>query len=97
MSEVRQTELLEGIYGSGWTSEKVTAGSAETKTVKATAGRVAMLYVTSAVDVTLKDNTTDKWEAVNDTTQDWSACPIQCNTSIQLAFGGAADAWIVYK
>ena len=97
MSEVRQTELLEGIYGSGWTSEKVTAGGAETKTVKATAGRVAMLYVTSAVDVTLKDNTTEKWGVVNNTTVDWSNSPIQCNTSIKLTFGAAADAWIVYK
>ena len=97
MSEARQTELLEGVYGSGWKSEKITAAGAETKTVKATAGKVAMLYVTSAQDVTLKDNTVEKWGAVNNTTVDWSACPIQCSTSIKLTFGAAADAWIVYK
>ncbi len=97
MSEKRQTQILEDQYGTGWKSEKITATGAETKTVKATAGKVAMLFVTSAQNVTLKDATTEMWGAVNNTTFDWSGCPIQCNTSIKLTFGAAADAWIIYK
>ncbi len=97
MSESRQTQILEGQYGTGWKSGKITAAGAETKTVKATAGKVAMLFVTSAQNVTLKDDTTEMWGAVNNTTVDWSGCPIQCNTSIKLTFGAAADAWIIYK
>ena len=97
MSIPRLTEIFEDNLGSGWKSEKIEGSGAETKTVKTSAGIVAMLYVTSAQNVTLKDDTTEMWGAVNNTTVDWSGCPIQCNTSIKLTFGAAADAWIVYK
>lgn len=97
MSIPRQTEIMEENIAGGWTSEKITATGAETKTVKSTAGKVAMLNVVDAEDVTLKDNDTAVWEVVNNATVDWSNCPIQCDTSIKLTFGGAADAWIVYK
>lgn len=97
MSIPRQTEILEDNVQEGWTSEKITATGSETKTVKSSPGKVAMIYVADAEDVTLKDDDTAKWEAINNTSQDFSNCPIQCDTSIKLTFGGAADAWIIYK
>ena len=97
MSDARRTEILENNIQQGWTAELITASGAGTETVKATAGKVAMLKVNGAYDVTLKDNATAKWAVVNNTTQDWSNCPIQCDTSIKLTFSGAGSAWIVYK
>ena len=81
----------------GWTSVLITAAGAETKAVKASAGKVAYLKVNGAYDVTLKDGTTAKWAVVNNTSIDLSGCPIQCDTSINLTFGGAGNAWIIYK
>jgi hypothetical protein len=97
MSEARQTEIMENNIQQGWTSELITASGAGTETVKATAGKVAYLKVNGAYDVTLKDDITAKWGAVNNTSQDWSFCPIQCGTSIKLTFSGAGSAWIIYK
>lgn len=96
MSIARQTQILENAH-SGWISELITASGAETKTVLADAGMVALIKVNGAYDVTLKDDTTAKWAAVNNTSLDVSACPIACNTSIKLTFGGAGSAWVVYK
>jgi hypothetical protein len=97
MSDARRTEILEKNIEQGWTCTKITASGAEVKTVKATPGKVAMILVTSAVNVTPKDHETAKWEVVNNTTLDWSASPVTFNTSIKLDFAGAASAWIIYK
>lgn len=93
----RVIEIFEQELVKGWTAEKITGAGVEVKTVKTTKGKVARIYVTSAINVTLRDNTTDKWSAINNTTVDFSNCPIQCNTSIKLSFSGAGDAWIIYR
>jgi hypothetical protein len=88
---------METYMARGWMSELITADGAETKAVKATAGKVALLKVNGAYDVTIKDGATAKWAAVNNASLDVSACPIQCDTSINLTFGGAGSAWIIYR
>lgn len=93
----RQTELLENELGAGWTSELITAIGAEVKAVKATRGKVAQIKVNGAYNVTLKDNATAKWAVLNNEAKDFSNCPIECATSINLDFGGAGSAWIIYK
>ena len=94
------TKALKGtldVEQTGWTSKKVTeSGAGSTHTVKATGGKIAMLLVEGAQNVTLKDDTTDLWAAVNNTSVDWSRCPLVAETSIKLTFGGATSAWIVY-
>jgi len=92
----RQTQILEGV-NSGWTSALITAAGAETKAVLATPGKVALIKVNGAYDATIKDGTTAKWAAVNNTSLDVSACPIACLTSINLTFGGAGSAWVIFK
>jgi hypothetical protein len=97
MSQLKTTEILLQNVEQGWTSELITAAGAETKTVKTSAGKVAYLKVNGAYDVTMKDNDTAKWAAVNNTHVDLSGCPIAFGTSIKLTFGGAGNAWIIYK
>lgn len=97
MSIARQTEILENQLDKGWTSLLITASGATTETVKAAKGKVAYIKVNGAYDVTLKDNTTAKWVAINNTSLDFSNCPIQCDTSIKLTFGAAGSAWVIYK
>ncbi|KNY26330.1 hypothetical protein [Pseudobacteroides cellulosolvens] len=96
MSVARTTEILENI-NKGWTSVLITATAAETKTVKTSAGKVAKILVNGNYNVTLNDDTTAKWAAINNTSVDFSNCPIKCDTSIKLTFSGAGSAWIVYK
>ncbi len=87
-----------GIEQAGWTSERFTEASApDTQVVKSDAGKVAMLLVEDAEDVTLKDGTTDLWDAVNNDSVDWSRCPLTAETNITLHFAGNTSAWIVYK
>jgi len=93
----RDTEIFETQIYEGWSSELVEATGAETKTVKSSAGKVAYLKVNGVYDVTIKDDTTAKWAAVNNASIDLSGCPIQCNTSIKLTFSGSGSAWIVYR
>ncbi len=97
MSSPRATELLELEYGKGWKTDLITASGAETKTVKAAPGKVACVKANGAYDVTLKDDATAKFAVVNNALLDLSGCPIQCDTSIKLTFGGAGSAWIIYK
>ena len=97
MSQARQTQILESEIVAGWASKLITAAGAETKAVKATGGKVAVLLVNGAYDVTIKDGETAKWAAVNNTTLDLSRCPLQLGTSINLTFSGAGSAWIIYK
>jgi predicted methyltransferase len=98
LSQARITEILENEIVEGWTSVLITAPAGTlTQTVKSTAGKVAYLKVNGAYGVTLKDNTTAKWEEINNTYIDFSNCPIQFSTSIKLTFGGAGSAWIIYK
>jgi hypothetical protein len=97
MSDARTTEILENNMEDGWISELITASGAGTETVKATKGKVAYIKVNGVYDVTLKDDTTAKWATLSNTSQDFSFCPIACNTSIKLTFGGAGNAWIIYK
>ena len=97
MSEATRTQILKDNMGKGWTSELITASGAGTETVKASAGKVAYIKVNGVYDVTLKDDTTAKWAVVNNASIDLSGCPIACDTSIKLTFGGAGNAWIIYK
>lgn len=96
LSTPRTTEILEGI-GGGWTSKLITAGGAETVAVIATPAMVGMLKVNGAYDVTIKDAAAAKWAIVNNATADFSNCPIKCATSVNLTFGGAGSAWIIYR
>ena len=97
MSQARTTAILESNMETGWTSELITASGAGTETVKATQGKVAYIKVNGVYDVTLKDDTTAKWAVLSNAEQDFSFCPINCGTSIKLTFGGAGNAWIIYK
>jgi len=97
MSQARTTEILQDNMQEGWTSELITASGAGTEIVKTTAGKVAYIKVNGVYDVTLKDDATAKWAVLSNTSQDFSFCPIACNTSIKLTFGGAGNAWIIYK
>lgn len=96
MSLPRITEIIEN-SNSGWDSVLITAAGAATEIVLNAPGKVALLKVNGAYDVTLKDDSSAKWAAVNNSTLDVSGCPIFCNASIKLTFGGAGSAWIVYK
>ena len=97
MSQTRTTEILENNMDKGWTSELITAAGATTETVKLSAGKVAYIKVNGAYDVTLKDDVTAKWSAVNNTSLDIGSSPIAFNTSIKLTFGAAGSAWVIYK
>ena len=79
-----------------WKAEKITATGAETKTVHTGSCLLAQMYVTSAVNVTPKDNATAVWGIVNNATKDFSNCPIRIRTSLKLTFAGAADCWVIY-
>lgn len=74
---------------------KITAGAAGTQTVKASAGTVFAIRAVGAV-VTLRDNTTDKWENAAGT-GDVFQHPISCGTSIILNFSAAGTAYVQYQ
>lgn len=99
MSLPRVTELLEQEMAAGWTAEKITAAGAETKTVKATAGKVArILVVTGAITVTPVNGSTAAWDALTNAAElNLTGTPMTFSTSIKLTFSGAGDAWILYK
>lgn len=99
MSLPRITELLEQEVAIGWTAAKITAAGAETKTVKATAGKVARILVaTSVITVTPVDGATAAWSALTDAAElNLTGTPMKFSTSIKLTFSGAGDAWILYK
>ena len=95
----RVTQLLEQEIAAGWTAAKITAAGAETKTVKATAGKVARILVATAViTVTPVDGSTAVWSALTNTAElNLTGTPMTFSTSIKLTFSGAGDAWILYK
>jgi len=99
MSLPRVTELLEQELVQGWTAAKITAAGAETKTVKATAGKVArILVVTGAIAVTPVNGSTAAWDALTNAAElNLTGTPMTFSTSIKLTFSGAGDAWILYK
>lgn len=97
MSQLKTTEILKENMEKGWTSVLITASGAGTETVKATAGKVGYIKVNGTYDVTLKDDTTAKWAVLSNTAQSFASIPIACDTSIKLTFGGAGNAWIIYK
>jgi len=97
MSQTRTTEILKDNIENGWNSVLITAAGAGDETVKGSAGKVGYIKVNGAYDVTLKDDTTAKWAVINNASQDFSATPIACDTSIVLTFGGAGNAWVIYK
>jgi hypothetical protein len=99
MSLPRVTELLEQELVQGWTAAKITAAGAETKTVKATAGKVArILVVTGAITVTPVNGSTAAWDALTNAAElNLTGTPMTFSTSIKLTFSGAGDAWILYK
>jgi hypothetical protein len=87
---------LPAIDLAGVDAKKVTAAAPGDEVVKATAGKVYAVRAGAGVNVTLKDNTTDKW-MIAATGKDEFSQPIACNTSIILNFDAAGDAWIIYK
>ena len=95
----RTTEILEQEVVSGWTASKITATEAQTKTVKATAGKVARIKVSSAeITVTPVDGSTAAWDALTNAAElDLTGTPMKFSTSIKLTFSAAGDAWILYK
>jgi len=99
LSISRQTEIMEKEIVIGWTATKITATGVETKTVKATPGKIARIkVVTGAITIIPKNGTTAIWDAIDNTAEfNQVGSPIQCNTSINLTFSGAGDAWIIYK
>ncbi len=87
-----------GIEQAGWISKKITdSDGGGVHEVKASAGKVAMLLVEGAEDVTLRDDDDPLWAAVNNDSVDWSRVPLTAETSIKLHFASQATAWIVYK
>lgn len=99
MSEARQTQILEKELVDGWTAKLITATGTETKTVKATAGKVARIRVVDgAITVTPTDGTNAAWGALTNAAElDLGGTPMQFTTSIKLAFSAAGSAWILYK
>lgn len=99
MSLPRITEILENELITGWTAAKITAAGAETKTVKATAGKVArILVVTGVITVTPVDGSTAAWSALTNAAElNLTGTPMKFSTSIKLTFSDAGDAWILYK
>lgn len=99
MSLPRITEILEHEVVAGWTAAKITATGEQTKTVKATAGKVARVIVVSGgITVTPVDGSTAAWSALTNAAElNLTGTPMQFSTSIKLAFSGAGDAWILYK
>lgn len=99
MSLPRIAQILEQETVSGWTALKVTASGAETKTVKATAGKVARIKVLDgAISVTPVSGSTAMWDALTNAAElDLTGTPMSFPTSIKLTFSGAGSAWILYK
>lgn len=99
MSQSRQTEIFENELSAGWTVAKITATGAETKTVKATPGKVARIYVeTNGITVTPMNGLVAAWDVLTDAAElDLSGTPVAYTTSIKLAFSAAGSAWIIYK
>ena len=99
MTESRIVQLLEQELLQGWTAEKITAAKAETIAVKAAAGKVARIRVmTAAITVTPKDGATAVWGALTNAAElDLGGTPMQFDTSINLDFSAAGDAYILYK
>ena len=81
----------------GVTGVKITrAGGAGDEVVKATPGKVYAIRAAAGVNVTLKDNVTEKWY-IPAATKDEFSQPIACGTNITLSFDAAGDAWIIYQ
>lgn len=95
----RIAQILEQNVAAGWTAAKITAAGAETKTVKATAGKVARILVATAViTVTPIDGATAAWDALTSAAElNLTGTPMTFITSIKLTFSAAGDAWILYK
>lgn len=99
MPIARIAQILEQNVAAGWTAAKITAAGAETKTVKATAGKVARIKVLDAViTVTPVNGSTAAWDALTNAAElDLTGTPMSFNTSIKLTFSAAGNAWILYK
>jgi hypothetical protein len=99
MSLPRIVEIMEQQFDQGWTALKVTAAGAETKTVKATAGKVARIKVLDAdIAVTPVNGSTAAWDAITNAAElDLTGTPMSFPTSIKLTFSKAGNAWILYK
>ncbi len=98
LGEIKKIVDSVEVEQAGWISKKITdSDGGGVHTVKDSAGKVAMLLVEGAQDVTLRDDDTAIWAAVNNDSVDWSRCPLTAETSIKLLFGGETSAWIVYK
>ena len=95
----RIAQILEQNVAAGWTAAKITAAGVETKTVKATAGKVArILVVTGAITVTPVNGSAAAWDALTNAAElNLAGTPMTFGTSIKLTFSGAGDAWILYK
>lgn len=99
MSQQRTTEILEQDMHTGWTGVLITAVGAGIQSVKATKGKVAKIIVnTGAINVTPKDGAVAAWAVLTSASGlDLVTAPMQFNTSIQLDFSGAGNAWVLYK
>jgi len=93
IAQILESEIL------GWTAAKITAAGAETKTVKATGGKVArIIVVTGVITVTPVDGSTAAWSALTSASElNLTGTPMKFSTSIKLTFSDAGDAWILYK
>ena len=98
MSIPRQTQIMEA-ESAGWTAVKVTATGEQTKTVKATGGKVARIKVLDGgITVTPVNGSTAAWDALTNAAElDLTGTPMAFSTSIKLTFSGAGNAWILYK
>lgn len=82
----------------GWKWAKVIAAGAGDQTVKATAGKVAKLYVETGANVYIKDGANQAWRLVaGGGGEDFAGAPLACGTSIILNFSAAGTAWILYR
>jgi len=99
MTESRIVQILEQEMLQGWKAEKIIVAAAETKAVKASAGKVARIRViTAVITVTPKDGATAAWGALTNAAElDLGGTPMQFNTSINLEFSAAGEAYILYK
>jgi hypothetical protein len=85
---------LPDVNPAGWTWAKVTAAAEGDVTVKASAGKVAMLVNDSTATIMLKDGANQAWKAGEFIGY---GCPLKCLTSIVVNFSAAGTAWILYQ
>lgn len=72
------------------------AGALGDNLIKGTPGVVAAIRAGAGVNITLKDNVTERWYVAAGTKDDFPF-PVACGTNIILNFSAAGDAWIIYQ